>query len=728
MAAARNQQPSFDFLTGADPSSAAQQTSRLPLASSTRRTSINKRQSLLGAPTIPVRSTIDNETLRAQLNALQYELETLRQDRAMEVENLNSEIRDAERRVETEYKRAQEAERVRGMVEKRLEESRREAADRETRVVNERGVLEKKLRTAIDEVRGLKEDVEEGKAEIEGLRREGVRGLRDLEGRCEALEKRVEAVGEERDAAVENARAVSERLAEKERRVGDLEQEVFKLKALTGDQETLSVVKRELGEQVSHIKRLEKLNGEMNAELKRLRRERKAVEVVEEEKRALEGKLGLLDDARRELSESEIKRQMLEDERRAWAAYLDNQQGEAAFDSPEEMARAFVQERVERVQLMEKLGEVQPELAVKDEVINGLELEKTKLEAEVKKLKTSGTDSGPAGESKARARLERQRMLAVKEVEYLRAQLKSLEDETTEFDPSKAEDAVSSRTSELEALIDQYKTEISSLHTQLTNLESQTPAAPAPSLKRSAPDSEENEALGSLRRKLRKMQDALSSVETKNAALANDLKASSTQLAALRESSRTRVLEYSKNPTAQYEAVKMATLQTLRSENDALLAQLRNSSPAPAMVPAAVLDAMKLELAEKDSQMAQKDKKTLRLKQIWSAKAQEFRDAISSTLGWEVTFLEHGKLKLSSRYYSHSINLETKEEEENFILFDGERGTMKISGGERSRFAREIQEMVDFWVGGKGEVPCFLAAASLEFFERNQQEKEKDDG
>ncbi|TKX26984.1 putative spindle assembly checkpoint component MAD1 [Elsinoe australis] len=739
MAAARNQQPSFDFLTGTDPSQnpsnpAAQSTSRLPLSASTRRTSIpstNKlRQSLAGAPSaVPVRSTIDNETLRAQLNTLQYELDTLKQDRAMEVENLNAEIRDSERRVETEYRRAQEAERARGVAEKRLEEGRREMGERETRGVNERAELERKLRVAVEEGRGLSEEVEEGKAEIEGLRREGSRGLREVQGRCEALQKRLEGVLGERDAAVEGLRGAQEKLGEKERKVGELEQEVLKLRAVTGDQETLGVVKRELGEQVGHIKRLEKVNAEANAELKKLRRERKAVEVVEEEKRVLEGKLGLLDDARRELGESEIKRRMLEDERRAWTAYLEDQQGEASFDSPEEMARAFVQERMERVQLVERIGQIQPELMVKDDTINMLEQEKSKLETEVKRLKMMGGDGTSAGDSKAKARLERQRTLAVKEVEYLRAQLKSLEDETSEFDPTKADEGQSSRTAELEALVDEYKTEISSLHTQLSTLETQAPApAPAPvaTLKRPAPDNDENEAMGSLRRKLRKMQDALSSLETKNAALTNDLKASASQLSALRETSRIRVLELNNNPTAQYEAIKASTLKALRSENDALLAQLQGSSPAPEKVPAAIVESMKLQLADKDTELAQRDKKTLRLKQIWSSKALEFRDAIASTLGWNVTFLPHGKLQLSSVYYPSSVDPETGEEEENFILFDGERGTMKISGGEKSRFAREIREMVEFWVEGRGEVPCFLAAAGLEFWERNQQAKEKE--
>jgi mitotic spindle assembly checkpoint protein MAD1 len=63
-------------------------------------------------------------------------------------------------------------------------------------------------------------------------------------------------------------------------------------------------------------------------------------------------------------------------------------------------------------------------------------------------------------------------------------------------------------------------------------------------------------------------------------------------------------------------------------------------------------------------------------------------------------------------------NTEQEEEEERFIEFDGEKGTMKVSGGVQSAFAREIRGLIEFWVDGKGQIPCFLAAMTLEFYEK----------
>jgi mitotic spindle assembly checkpoint protein MAD1 len=93
---------------------------------------------------------------------------------------------------------------------------------------------------------------------------------------------------------------------------------VLRLKAITGDAETLSVIKRELSDQVAHIQKLEALTREQNGELKKFRAQHKAVEVVEEEKMSLQTKLRMMDDLQRQLGESEMRRQVLEGERDSW--------------------------------------------------------------------------------------------------------------------------------------------------------------------------------------------------------------------------------------------------------------------------------------------------------------------------------------------------------------------------------------------------------------------------
>jgi len=82
-----------------------------------------------------------------------------------------------------------------------------------------------------------------------------------------------------------------------------------------------------------------------------------------------------------------------------------------------------------------------------------------------------------------------------------------------------------------------------------------------------------------------------------------------------------------------------------------------------------------------------------------------------------VVFMKNGCMKVTSMFYPKS------GDEENSIEFNGDRGTMKVSGGPQSKFAMRIGEQVKFWVHERGSVPCFLAALTLEFFEEANRDK-----
>ena len=73
--------------------------------------------------------------------------------------------------------------------------------------------------------------------------------------------------------------------------------------------------------------------------------------------------------------------------------------------------------------------------------------------------------------------------------------------------------------------------------------------------------------------------------------------------------------------------------------------------------------------------------------------------------------MRDGKMRVSSFFYPST------SDDENSIVFDGERGTMKISGGPESAFAVKIGDQIKFWVKERGSIPCLLAALTLEFYE-----------
>lgn len=583
----------------------------------------------------------------------------------------------------------------------------------QSRSANEKVELERKVRTLQERNTSLQEDADEAQGELASLERQSQHKYNELETRYNTLQHSFEELRAELDTQVHALQQAQQKLTKREVEVGEMESEIIRLKAQSGDQDTLAVIKRELSEQVTHIRKLEGINREQAAELKHFRKVQKSVEVVEEEKMALENRLRIMEDLRRELSEEQLKRQILEDEKSAWTSYLEGQarsEGELQFHTPEDLAKAFVKERLENASMVDRVGAVQAELTARDETIKSLENEKAKIREELDKLKSAGN----ASDSKLRMRLERQRTLAVKEVEYLRAQLKAFDAEESEFQPETFDAQKSQRIQELEEMVDNYRNEIQSLHTELSALEeANTKQITIVGSKRSR-DEDDDERMGELRRKNRQLQDEISKLQTEKKVLETERRAQDKQLRALKESSRTRILELRANPTADAEALKLSTVHTLRAENKALLEQLegRIAADPEAVVPHASLEAARAEIAELHRAVADKEKKTMRLKQLWSAKALEFREAVASLLGWKLDIMPNGRVKVTSLFYPGS-----EEEGENSIVFDGERGTMKVSGGEKSVFANEIKGQIEFWVEQRKEIPCFLAQLTLDFWE-----------
>ncbi|TVY92093.1 Spindle assembly checkpoint component [Lachnellula willkommii] len=681
-----NSQPSYDFITG-------ETIGRPPSREAGFRHSIRKPsvealrdQAGLDADQEREKHRRELDELKAEVKTLKYTIDNHKQEEELAKLRHESELRDTRRKAEDDFKKMQAAESEKSKAQRQYDALSKQLTEVMDTASNEKAALERKLREIDENKRILEEAVEDIKSE----REESVRGVErraaELETRNATLQHSVEELQEDSDKREALLQESQQQLSDKEKAYGDLESEVLRLKAQTGDAETLGIIKRELSEQVAHIRKLEAANREQAAELKHFKRLHKSVEVVEEEKRSLQRKLESLEALENDLGEARIQRQRLEDERLAWTAYLQSQTGEDGqleFDSPEALARALVEERMQTASLVERIGALETESSVRDQTVQGLEAEKTKLSVEIEKLKTAGV---AAGSSKVQLRLERQRALAIKEAEYLRAQLKTYDTEDTTFQPENVDEAKLKRISELEDMVEQYRQE------------------------RPRDDSEDNERVGQLSRKNRKLQEDLTTLQTSIKVLKKELSVSQERLTAASQQSKTRILSLRSNPTAEVEAIKMATLNGLRHENADLLAQLQGSQSVPT-IPASQLEASRRDVQDAEKRLESEKKRNDRLMKVWGEKSHEFRNLVISLLGWDVVFMRDGKTKVTSHFYKST------GDEENSILFDGERGTMKISGGPHSAFAVKIENQIRFWVKERGSIPCFLAALTLEFYE-----------
>ncbi|KAH7353243.1 spindle assembly checkpoint component MAD1 [Plectosphaerella cucumerina] len=718
----RATQPTYNLFTGGDAGSGSRPASRQSQADSLGAASRESSKENFAPPDAQEYESQRHviEELKAELSALRYTISTFEQEKQMADAQHKADMEDQRRRAQADFDAKQAAESDKSQAQRQLESAQQQLADVRQATGEEKSSWEKKARAAEEEARLLQEQLEDlSNAKDEAARING-RKIVDLEMQIQVSQKSLQEIEQEsqsHEAALQQAQA---QLADRDGHIGDLEAEILRLKAQTGDAETMAIIKQELSEQVSHIRSLEATNREQLAELKHLRQVTKAVEIVEEEKRSLQRKLDAAASLEDELAEAQMQRQRLEDERLAWTAFLKSttDSGEdLEFDSPEAVARALVAERYTSASHVDQIGALQAEIAAQNGTVSSLETEVLRLKAEVEAAKSNASANNT---DKARLRAERQRVLAVKEVEYLRAQLKTFDAEDATFQPESFDEHKVKQVQELEELVDKYKQEVQALHAEMSSLE---PTQPAVGNKRPRLDdnvekqSAVSQQLADLTRKRRKLQEEFTALQTQYQVTVKELSVAKDQVKALKSSSKTRVLALRSNPTTDNEIVKMETLRALRKENEELLAHVQGNKASFPTVPSSQLAAAQRLVAEAKADTASAQKLTRRLKEVWGAKSAEFKEAVFSTMGWTVTFMPNGKMRVESQYYPS-----TTDEHENSIVFDGERGTMKVSGGPRSAFAAKIGNHIKYWVHDKGCIPGFLAALTIEFFEEQQSQ------
>lgn len=652
------------------------------------------------------------------MNSLEYELQNLQQERNMVALQHEKEMRELQAKADADYKRYQTAESSAQKATQRHQSLQKELRDMQDQNFNNKGALERRMRDIQDQNAALKEDAEDAQARLSDLERHHKFRFNEVEAKRLALQETVDKLRQDLEQLSQDYDHAQTTLATRSAEIGNLEAQILKLKTHSGDSDALSVLQNQLSEQVNHIRNLEITNREQSAELRKLRETQRSVQIVEEQKYSLETELRVMQDVERQLGEAQIQKEILEDEKRQWTSLLERDGEELEFSSPEAVVKGLVEARIQVTSLLARIGNVEAEAAEKDEMLKSLDEERRQLKESVEQIKAAPDIASGGHDSKAYKRLELQKNLAVKETELLRAQLNSFDSEET-MENASFDDQRAAQIKQLEALVDEYRTEAAKLHAELTKLETAPPAGEARGVKRPAEsqdgDADGSAQIGPLLRKNKNLQVALQKTGQQSQMLATELQAAKSQLRALRESAKTRVLELRDNPTANAEAIKMSTLRTLQQENRDLLSQMRGEHlQGIKVVPVSTLDALKLELQEMEKVVAEKEKRMRRQREIWTDKAAEFRDVVASVLGWKITFMPNGKAKVSSVFYGPA-GAAADEDDENYIIFDGENGTMKISGGTDGDFAREIKEQVDFWVKQKQEIPGFLAALTIQF-------------
>jgi len=361
-----------------------------------------------------------------------------------------------------------------------------------------------------------------------------------------------------------------------------------------------------------YVRQLEGTTQKQNAELEELRPLAQKAGINLEKIYTLETQLSLMEDLRKRATEMEIEIALLRKEKMAWNTFLESNEGN---QRPEDISRELSRERMSHKADQERLQAQETEL-------KELRLKSHQAEESIDTLRTElqGKQDQLTKTERRYERLERQRNLAQKEVEFLKEQLKTYDSEETVFFNGAGIDAQkAARIQSLEALVEQYKSEIDRL-----NKEGPLPLAIAENGKRKRMESNEDEES---RRKIRVLQNGtltfvfvliidLTKSRQSKALLQKDVSSLKSQLESLEKVvklSRTRVLELKDNPTSRHEAVQKKYLDQLASENAALLQRIQGKGIG---VPKETIERMKGEIERMEALVAQKEKRMMRLKEV----------------------------------------------------------------------------------------------------------------
>ncbi|OBZ72934.1 Spindle assembly checkpoint component mad1 [Grifola frondosa] len=468
------------------------------------------------------------------------------------------------------------------------------------------------------------------------------------------------------------------------------------------EEENWAVVREELHRQANYLRTLEATNAKMSAELTVLREKHASVEVLKEQKRELERKARGTEELHEMVAKLEAELEAARREREEWAST-----SASPSKVPVSVTQSLSTLRLTYARLLEEHGSNvvllhrrETELAEAEQRDTEARGALEKLQAEVRILKDKS------------ARREHEVKLAEREVSFLQAMVTSFTAEEASQEGIKIEDLTSEHVQQLESLVKDYKATIQNLEDQIEALSNGTTAVGHSHDIQKLQDELESERVAKL-----KAQKALENAEA----------ASEKQLEQIEELEQTlfdlrgevgagrhlppgvRILCMQENPAQQWTDLRQAAMDCLKSENQALLKRLKDLEESGArggdanistenLVPRQSLEAANQEIEQLKDVVKQREKRLLRLQEIYQSKSKEFKAAIASIMGLRFTFYPNGQ--------------PTGAGDEGMKMQLVDQG----DGG-----PEDLPEMVQYWVEQRQCIPAFMASITLECFEKQKR-------
>ncbi|GAA6032507.1 hypothetical protein JCM8097_004791 [Rhodosporidiobolus ruineniae] len=612
----------------------------------------------------------------------------------------------------------------------------REAAERDQHRSKEddkaRAELEAETRKLRDQLGQLKDYQADLQADFEDLQHSAAQANEAANaerGRTAALQAELDRLRTELE---ESMKATGD---ERKRRVmleGELEREKLQARD-TGDAE---IIREELHRQVTTLKTLEKENGKLQRKVETYERQHANVELLKETNRSLEKKVKAAEELQRQITAQKIELDLLRREKADWAAFVKPEDNDV-FSSPRKITKNLAASRIENASLRDRLNSHELEVQRRDRIIGQLEARAAELEGKLQEAR-KGLE---ATEEKARLDATQGKFLR-QEVEMLKRHLESyLTEEAVNgnYDTQKT-----ARIAELEALLDVHKRELASLTEQVAHWRglveryggSTTEIIDLEERERREKEKTAGEEAvsRSLEEQLRlneELQRELDEARNELALMETELDSLGAQVEQLEENQGIRgafnpethrVLEFAHSPARVDQAIRQATLDQLREENEALLRRVGALERAGAsgggaagehLVPRESLVQAKAEIDKLKLAVAQKDTMLKRISQAVAEKTEAMRLAVQKLLGYQLAFLDSGRIRVTSVYAP------MKDRSLAFDPWPGGPMPFKLVSAtdEKIMGIEQVRSSIGFWLDSRGSLPGFMASLTMTLYE-----------
>ncbi|KZT33480.1 hypothetical protein SISSUDRAFT_1037006 [Sistotremastrum suecicum HHB10207 ss-3] len=556
----------------------------------------------------------------------------------------------------------------------------------------------------------------------------------------------------------------------------------------SSEKETLRILSTSLSKSQSALKSLESQNAHLQSQLFTLREKAKLASILQEEKAALERKVAGVQALRERCAQLEGEVEELK-------------AGERRGVEEGEAKRELAEMRLKFVKLMDEYGSSTAELRSVSLELEAVQAELAETKEELGRTRENETRERERGErGERRVAVERAEVAVLKELlesykneGIMTASLRSAHhddqspshpinadaaevdaNEEDEVKPELRESPESKRIEFLESKIASLQAMNDSLEATLQDTIRR--ADPKLLLQAEAALQKAHSESSSLRKELDSTLDKLDKTEQTLFELRGEIATGS------HVPPNTRIVMMKDNPMSEWEGLRRGVVEGLKKENGALLKRIgeleselgegegtgrmdvegetglftsrESTGVIPGrgagvgggggMVPRESWERMERERDALEEVVRQRDKRLLRLQEVFKAKSQEFREAISSILGFKLAFYPNGQVRVTSQYdlgasfvfqpsslpssssnptsssisTSNSANSQTGAGSLTSSSSGGGRGIKMQLVGQSEGGPEDIGGLVEYWVNGEMCIPGLMASVTLECYEK----------